>query len=143
MGYKSDKKFPEISDSSKLTFCHVDPKLGKPCSRHFHAPVSSGDIDFEEFSDDPFFTPSVTVGEEMVEVKTKPCSLCGKESIVEVPKAGFDAYKAGAHVQNAFPHLHANVREMLISGTHPECWDKMFPPEDDWEFESESRLNQI
>jgi hypothetical protein len=37
----------------------------------------------------------------------------------------------GAYVQDAFPTLSAEEREFLISGTTPEAWAKMFPPEEE------------
>ena len=40
---------------------------------------------------------------------------------------------AGENIQIAFPDLTADQREILISGICPECWDKIFPPEEDEE----------
>jgi hypothetical protein len=37
----------------------------------------------------------------------------------------------GQLAQNAFPHMSDGEREMLITGTHPECWEKLFPPEEE------------
>lgn len=34
-------------------------------------------------------------------------------------------------VQKVFPELSAEIREMLISGICPKCWDEMFGEEDD------------
>ena len=59
---------------------------------------------------------------EMVLVQCKPCVVCGKVGILEVPKAGYDRWMAGAYVQVAFPEIPAPHREMLVSGTHPDCW---------------------
>jgi len=38
-------------------------------------------------------------------------------------------------IQEAFPELSADDREMLISGTCPACWEKMFPAEEEEEEE--------
>lgn len=54
------------------------------------------------------------------------CPFCGRESILTVAEADFEAWQAGAFVQDAFPYLTAGEREMLISGTCPTCWDEMF-----------------
>jgi hypothetical protein len=43
---------------------------------------------------------------------------------------GFKRLQAGALIQDAFPTLDANAREILISGTGPKAWDKLFPPEE-------------
>ena len=61
------------------------------------------------------------------------CPFCGKEHAVEVSAADFWEWNDGALVQDAFPYLSANEREILISGICPTCWDKMFPPEEDEE----------
>lgn len=64
-------------------------------------------------------------------VKTK-CPFCHKYHLVEVDIKDFYAWHDGEKlVQDAFPYLSANEREMLISGICPTCWDKMFPPEED------------
>lgn len=34
-------------------------------------------------------------------------------------------------VQDAFPHLSADDREFLVSGTIPEEWDELFPEEEE------------
>jgi len=51
---------------------------------------------------------------------------CTSEQYLE----GMKAYKAGAMMQNAFPFLHTDEREFLISGTTPEEWAEMFGEED-------------
>jgi hypothetical protein len=55
---------------------------------------------------------------------TPLCGYCDKSSVVLVPT---DRFKS---VQHAFPELSEVVRELLMSGTHPECWEAMFA---DWE----------
>ena len=61
---------------------------------------------------------------------TPACGCCGKSSVVLVPTDRLLRWRAGQHVQHAFPELSEVVRELLMSGTHPECWDAMFA---DWE----------
>ena len=67
----------------------------------------------------------------LVTIRTKPCMQCGNSSELTVPAEGLAEWTAGAFVQHAFPTLSADEREMLISGTHPTCWDQMFPPDQD------------
>lgn len=31
------------------------------------------------------------------------------------------------YIQDVFPHLSIQDREQMISGTHPSCWNEMFP----------------
>lgn len=66
-----------------------------------------------------------------VVVETPRCILCGRTSTLSVPQEGWEKYKAGEFVQIAFPTLTADEREMLINGSHPECFDIMAPPDDE------------
>ena len=61
------------------------------------------------------------------------CSICGKMNKVEVYKKDFEAWQNGVLIQNAMPYLSAEERELLITGTCSECWDKMWgePDEDE------------
>ncbi len=62
---------------------------------------------------------------------TTTCPFCGKSHGVKVSAADFWEWNDGALVQDAFPYLSADEREMLISGICPTCWDKMFGGEDE------------
>jgi hypothetical protein len=74
-----------------------------------------------EASDDPNF----------VRV-SRDCPDCKVTQHFTVPKSGFDAwdYGRGSLVQFAFPDLDAPLREMLVSGVCPSCWDKIFGKEE-------------
>lgn len=61
-----------------------------------------------------------------VTVKCRTCIVCGVASEVSVPREGYEAWLAGAYAQNAFPEMDAPEREVLISGTHPACWEKLW-----------------
>ena len=62
---------------------------------------------------------------------TKPCPECGESSVITLPLNGYRAWRAGAYIQEAFRTMSAADREMLITGTHPVCWDKLFADEED------------
>jgi hypothetical protein len=65
-------------------------------------------------------------------VTTKPCLACGKVSEVEVDNAAYRDYtERGMLIQEVFPDKDAGWRELLITGTHPECWKKIFADEED------------
>lgn len=53
------------------------------------------------------------------------CPMCGCGNEVEVNEADYWDWDDGALVQNAFPYLPAEKREMLITGLCPTCWNKM------------------
>ena len=59
----------------------------------------------------------------------KRCFVCNLSTPIEVNKDKYDRWQAGELIQNVFPEMPADYREMLISGTHPECWDEMFGEE--------------
>lgn len=66
---------------------------------------------------------------DTITVTTHTCRVCGKASQMEIPAAGLIAWNDGALVQDAFPQMSIDEREMLISGTHPACWDALFGEE--------------
>lgn len=61
-----------------------------------------------------------------INVQCRPCTMCGKVNTVRVPKAGFDKWRTGALIQNVLPEVSKEDRELLISGTCPPCFDKLF-----------------
>ena len=62
---------------------------------------------------------------------TRPCQVCGKPGSVEVTEEEMEAYKkTSGFIQNVLPRLSNEEREMLISGTHPDCFKTLFPPDE-------------
>lgn len=59
-------------------------------------------------------------------IKTRRCFVCGDEGFLELPKDGIAKYESGMFVQDAFPDLPKELREQIISGTHPDCWNDLF-----------------
>lgn len=59
-------------------------------------------------------------------IETPTCFVCGYTGRLEVLTSGVVARKGGALIQEAFPDLDKTLREQIVSGTHPECWTKMF-----------------
>lgn len=60
------------------------------------------------------------------EVRTLSCIHCGTSSVVELDNDGLRKWQAGEFVHVAFPAMSVDEREVLISGTHPGCWEAMF-----------------
>jgi hypothetical protein len=58
---------------------------------------------------------------------------CSKGASVEVSAEGLARYRGGEVIQKAFPELSNGEREIILSGTHPECWEAMWAEDDDEE----------
>lgn len=54
------------------------------------------------------------------------CRCCGEPNEISFKAEDFISWRNGTPIQRAMPYLSADVRELLISGTCPVCWDKMF-----------------
>lgn len=59
------------------------------------------------------------------------CTVCDHFSSVVVDLKGYYRWSRGEPIQNALPELSPEEREILITGAHPECWDKMFGGEEE------------
>lgn len=60
---------------------------------------------------------------------TPACQVCEKRSEVPLDAERFEKWKAGELVQDVWPEMNADRREVLVTGTHPECWKKLFGEE--------------
>lgn len=56
----------------------------------------------------------------------KKCFHCGGINRILVETESLEKWHNGALIQDAFPHLTPTQRELIQTGTHPECWDEMF-----------------
>jgi hypothetical protein len=61
-----------------------------------------------------------------ITITTQPCFHCKQTSKIKVDKNSYDNYINGALIQNAFPTLDPQQRELIATGFHPQCWDKVF-----------------
>lgn len=64
------------------------------------------------------------------------CPICGKVNEVNVKFEDYLRWQGGDLIQDAFPYLNANDRELLLSGICSKCWDKMYGENDDDESEN-------
>ena len=59
-------------------------------------------------------------------------AYCGKRYTVYIDPEDYAVWKSGeAFVQDAFPYLTAAERELLMTQVCGECFDRMFPEEDE------------
>lgn len=59
------------------------------------------------------------------------CVYCLANSYIEVETEKYERWRGGEFVQHVWPEMSAGDRELLISGTHSDCFDEMFPDPDD------------
>lgn len=66
-------------------------------------------------------------GERNVKLQVR-CRCCNKMNYLEVTEESAIEYMKPnrRHVQDIFPYLKAEERELLISHTCPKCWEDMF-----------------
>jgi hypothetical protein len=67
-----------------------------------------------------------------VPYRSMPCPMCGKVTIMNLNPGQVNAWLHGTHIQNAFPELNAQEREVMLTGfCSQECWDKAFAEDED------------
>ncbi len=67
--------------------------------------------------------------------ETRPCIVCGKPSALVLDEGKYKRWQGGEHVQVVFADWSAERRELLMSGTHPICWENIMRVTDDMEEE--------
>lgn len=67
----------------------------------------------------------------MIKVSRK--DMYGKDvsMVLDVTEEQLQRFERGEFAQDVFPNLSAGEREFLITGTTPEEWAKIFPPEEE------------
>ena len=61
--------------------------------------------------------------------KTIECKHCKESHSFKAREDGLEAWKRGGFIQEVLDDLEDWQRELLISGTCNDCFDKLFPPE--------------
>lgn len=83
---------------------------------------------------DPNYFDKKQIAEPRINIEI-PCRWCTVKLTIEVTEEAWNEYKTGGiqgkHVQEIFPTLPADRREMLISQTCPTCWTNMFSTEEE------------
>lgn len=54
------------------------------------------------------------------------CRSCGETQIIYAFSNDVELWESGLNIQESMPYLTPGEREMLISGTCDNCWDKLF-----------------
>jgi hypothetical protein len=69
--------------------------------------------------------PHVQIPERFAAYLAERCMVCDTASILMLEREKAERYMAGAHVQTVWPEMPAPQRELIISGTHPHCWEQL------------------
>lgn len=73
-----------------------------------------------------------TQDDGLLTVITHPCPGCLQPGrVTGVRPAAFEAWRDGRHIQDVMPEMSEGDRELLISGMHSDCFDALFPPDED------------
>lgn len=75
---------------------------------------------------DIIFVKQYANGHEDGYIAVVKCPFCGAFSRVRISTAGLFRWNQGALVQDAFPNLSADDREILISGICRKCQEGVF-----------------
>ena len=62
---------------------------------------------------------------------TVDCRVCGEPKTVHCTPEEYERFSKGWLIQNAMPNTPKEERELLISGTCGECWQKIFRREEE------------
>lgn len=59
-------------------------------------------------------------------IKKVACRSCGRAFDIRFESEDFDNWRNGTLIQDAFPYLTADERELLKTQTCGLCWERMF-----------------
>jgi len=68
--------------------------------------------------------------EDTYTVECQPCIVCSNKTCIDVPAQGIFWYNQGKLIQECFPELPKEDRELLITGTHDECFNSLYKEEE-------------
>lgn len=68
---------------------------------------------------------------DQVVITTRACVVCSETTNIAVDAVKAQQWRSkSAHVQEIWPHVSADHRELAITGTHPACWTALFGEEE-------------
>ena len=77
------------------------------------------------------FTQKDLLDDSLKIIKNK-CLHCGEDNNIYVEPTDYLDWSTKARfVQSIWPTISAEEREIVISGTHPACWNEMWPDDED------------
>ena len=71
------------------------------------------------------------------------CPRCQRDWEVTVDEANYQSFKEGDMLaQQAFPELSPAERELLITGFCDDCWNDIFPDEEEENFDADFDIDK-
>ena len=67
---------------------------------------------------------------EHIYVYDIPCIECKRFTTIGMKGEDLFKYNQGKYIQESFPYIPIEYRELLMSGICPDCFDVLFPEED-------------
>ena len=71
------------------------------------------------------FSSTESIVEQVVLNNT--CIHCGEANQITLDAVALANWRNRELIQNVFPNLNYQQREIIQTGIHPECWEEMFP----------------
>lgn len=57
---------------------------------------------------------------------TRVCQITGEKFVFTLSSVDYTRWRRGEHIQNVFPQMSSDQREILISGYTPAEWKEIF-----------------
>ena len=88
---------------------------------------------FTKPNDRDYYVLDIRYGAEEYTTLSKTCMVCVSDTLIKLSDEAYHLYFIeDNYVQDVWPNLEPDLREIVISGTHPECWNSVFGNEDDY-----------
>lgn len=72
---------------------------------------------------------------------TVRCNVCKHSITFPVDRDGYERFINGMHIQRALPDVSPGLRELMLSGICPKCWDRLF--KDDYSEQNNGEFNGL
>ncbi len=66
-----------------------------------------------------------------ITIISNTCFICNEENEIYLFQKQYLEWMDGLLIQDAFPTLSFEQRELIKTGIHPDCWNKIYPPDEE------------
>lgn len=68
---------------------------------------------------------------QQITIISNSCLVCQEDNEIYLFEKDYKSWLNGDYIQSAFPYLSSQQRELIKTGIHPDCWDKLYPPDEE------------